>query len=215
MFRVGVVTVFLLLPASLGAQMPEASLGLTLAKIPEALYAQMPPLAKNHGVLVEAVEPNSPAWRGGLRRYDIIMSLDSAKSPADVNAVAEKLKRAKLPKVTVLRAGREVVLAFDASRKDAVPEKDLLAPKSYLKAGGPPAVTVQVQPLDDGQLNLVLTFYSANSGKLESLTCDGTIENIESQIHSYARDQRLPERVQDLVEVALKRVRNNISQNQR
>src|SRR5437868_13840650 len=115
MFRAGVVTLLCFLPGTLWAQVPETALGLTLTRIPDVLYAQMPPLAKNQGVLVEAVEPNSPAWRGGLRRYDIIMSLDSARSPADVAVVAEKLKRVKSAKVTVLRAGRELTLAFDAS----------------------------------------------------------------------------------------------------
>src|SRR5437588_484644 len=146
MFRAGLVTLLCFLPGTLWAQVPETALGLTLTRIPEVLYAQMPPLGKNQGVLVEAVEPNSPAWRGGLRRYDIIMSLNSAKTPADVNALADKLKQVKSAKVTVLRAGREVLLSFDANRKDNAPDKDPLVPKSFLKPGGPPAVTIQVQP---------------------------------------------------------------------
>ncbi len=218
MFRVGIMGLIVCLAPNLWAQTPETSLGLTLAKIPDVVYAQMPPLSRDQGVLVEAVEPNSPAWRVGLRRYDIITSLDSAKTPADVNVVVDKLKRVKSTKVTVLRAGREMVLTFDPTRKDGIPDKDKdkdpLTPKSYLKPGGPPAITIQVQPLEEGQLSLVLTYYSANSGKLESLTYDGTMENIESQIHSDAREQRMPDRVQDLVEVALKRVRY-INQKQR
>src|SRR5205085_8917318 len=133
MIRSGAFMVVLLLSAGLRAQAPEVPFGLTLGKVPEALYAQMPPLPKDQGVIVEAVEPNSPAWRGGLRRFDIIMSLNSAKTPADVNALADKLKQVKSAKVTVLRAGREVLLSFDANRKDNAPDKDPLAPKSFLK----------------------------------------------------------------------------------
>src|SRR5207253_2421691 len=102
MIRGSAMTFLVLMGASLRAQAPEASFGLTLGSVPEALYAQMP-LPKDQGVLVEAVEPHSPAWRGGLRRFDIIMSLDAAAPRQDAKAITEQLKRVKVAKLTIVR----------------------------------------------------------------------------------------------------------------
>src|SRR5436309_3222151 len=100
MIRGGLLLVLFLVPMNLRAQTMDASLGLTLGKVPEALYAQVPPLPKNQGVLVEAVEPNSPAWRGGLRRFDIILATETANSQPEPEAVADHLKRGKVSRLT-------------------------------------------------------------------------------------------------------------------
>ena len=123
----------------------------------------------------------------------------------------------KCAAATLFRAGREMLLAFAAHRQDDGKEQlanGVSAPKALIKPGGPPAVTIQFQPMDNGRLNLVLSFYSDNSGKMESLAYRGALGDIEQQIHTDAREKRLPERVQDLVEVALRRVRT-INQNQK
>ena len=214
MARSGLALVFLALAESLFAQAPDPSLGMKLGKVPEALYAQVPQLPKNQGILVEAVQPNSPAWRGGLRSFDIIVSVDS-KPLADAKTADEKLHQLKPGQsvgVTLFRAGREMVLAFDVHRKED--SNEYLTPKGLIKAGGPPAVTIQLQPMDNGRLNLVLIFYSDNSGKMEHLAYKGPLGDIEQQIHADAREKHLPDRVQDLVEVALTRVRT-INQNQK
>jgi C-terminal processing protease CtpA/Prc len=216
MARPGLWSIFFLLSAGLSAQPPDPSFGLKLGKVPEILYAQVPLLPKDQGILVEAVEPHSPAWRGGLRKFDVIVSLD-AKPAADAKGLDDKLQHAKAGQnveVTLFRAGREMVLAFDAHRKEMTPENEYLTPKGFIKPGGPPAVTIQLQPMDKGRLNLVLSFYSNNSGKMERLAYNGQLEDIEHQIQTDTRAQRLPERVQDLVEVALRRVRT-INQNQK
>jgi hypothetical protein len=214
MVRTSLSFVFLFVAGSLFAQTPEPSFGLKLGKVPEAVYAQVPQLPKSQGILVEAVQPNSPAWRGGLRPFDVIVSMDT-KPLADYKAVDEKLHQLRPGQsawVTLFRAGREMLLAFDAHRKED--GKEHLMPKGLIKPGGPPAVTIQFQPVDNGRLNLVLSFYSDNAGKMESLAYNGPLGDIEQQIHTDAREKRLPDRVQDLVEVALKRVRT-INQNQK
>src|SRR5438552_15762381 len=94
MVRISMSLVLLLISTRLLAQSSETSFGLKLAKVPEAVYAQVPQLPKNQGILVEAVRPNSPAWRGGLRPFDVIVSVDT-KPLADSTAVDEKLHQLK------------------------------------------------------------------------------------------------------------------------
>jgi hypothetical protein len=190
-------------PADLLAQTVD-SLGLKLVRVPDALQAQVPLLPKNQGILVESVAPKSLAWRGGLRRFDVIVAID-AKPVADAEAL-EKLPPGQTAQLSIFRAGREMLLTFDPNRKENALQNEYLAPKGTLKPGGPPAVTIQLQPLDNGKLSLVLTFY-ADNGKMERFPYVGQLSDIERQIQKDNRDQRLPERVQDLVDVALKRVR--------
>jgi hypothetical protein len=206
MVRIG-TWVFFLLPAGLFAQNPD--LGLALGKVPAALYAQLPNLPPNQGILVEALTHQAPAWRGGLRPFDVIVAL-GAKPVTDAKSFGEQLrhlKQAQAVELQIFRAGREMVLTFDTSRKENTPESTYLIPKGSLKPGGPPSVTMQLQPLESGRLRLVLTFYSDNSGKMERLPYSGQLGEIERQIQKDSLERRLPERVQDLVEVALKRVR--------
>jgi hypothetical protein len=193
------------LSSTLCAQTPDTSFGLKLGKVPEVLYAQVPRLPKNQGILVEAVEPNSPAWRGGLRPFDVIISLD-ARPSVDSRAAMDKLHALKPGQSVVLgllRAGREMLLAFDGHRKEDVGR----APKALFKPGGPPTVTIQLQPTDNGEINLTLSYYSDNSGKMEQRAYMGPLGHIEQQIQVDAHEKRLPDRLQDLVEVALQRVR--------
>jgi hypothetical protein len=81
------------------------------------------------------------------------------------------------------------------------------SPKAYIKPGGPPAVSVQVQPLEKDRLSLVIHYYSDQSSKLQRFSCTGQLAEIESQVQTEAREQRIPERVWDLVQVALGRIR--------
>jgi hypothetical protein len=206
----------LLVPAHAGAQTTATPYGLKLGKVPDAVYAHVPQLPKNQGVLVEEVAPNSPAWRRGLRPFDVIVSVD-AKPQADPEVVGKKLggpKPGHSAPVTLFRAGREMVLHADGTHKDNDLDDALSVPKGIIKPGGPPAVVIQLQPLDNGQLSLRLTYYSANSGKMEHMAYTGPLGDIERQIQQHARDKRFSDSVQDLVDVALKRVRS-INQSQK
>src|SRR2546423_7683132 len=120
MVRTWLCLVFLAVPGSLLAQTADPSLGLKLGKVPDAVYAQVPQLPKNQGILVEAVEPNSPAWRGGLRPFDVIVSVDSKPLAGSKEAddKLDQLRSGQSAWVTLFRAGREMLLAFDAHRKE-------------------------------------------------------------------------------------------------
>jgi hypothetical protein len=204
MARFGIL-VLLLAPAGLAAQTPFAPLGLKVGKVPDSLYAQLPQLPKDQCCLVEDVEPDSRAARVGLRRFDVIVSLDK-KTVADARSLEEQLGRLKKGQkalLSVVRAGKKIALPVDAHRTDNA-DANL---KASAKGGEPPAVTIQFQPMDHGRLNLVLTYASAVTGKMERLAYIGQLAEIERQIQTDFREQRLPERVQDLVEVALERVR--------
>jgi len=203
------LSLFVLFSANSWAQTSDPYLGLHFGKVPDFLYTHVPQLPKNQGILVEDVNQNSSAWLGGLRRYDVILSVD-AKPMFQVQDAEEKLRTLKPDQsveMSIFRGGREMILSFDAHRKQNAAENEYLTPKGFLKRGGPPAVTIQFQPLEEGKLNFLLSFYSDQSGKLERLTYTGQLGDIEKQIQTDAKSQRLPDRVQDLVEVALKRVR--------
>jgi hypothetical protein len=205
---------FLALASGLCAQAPDASFGLRLGKVPEVLYAQLPRLPKNQGILVEAVEADSPAWRGGLRPFDVIVAVDT-NPLVDSRAIDNRLRQLKPGEsaaLAIFRAGREMLLSFDGhSKQDAVGR---LTPKALLKPGGPPAVTIHLQPTENGQVHLTLSYYLDDSGKMEQLVYMGPLGQIEKQIQADARQKHLPDRLQDLVEVALRRVRT-INQNQK
>ena len=57
--------------------------------------------------------------------------------------------------------------------------------------------------LDGGKLKVVFAYYSEASSKLETVTCMGSLTEIEEQV----RQRQLPARVQELVDVAIKQLR--------
>jgi hypothetical protein len=79
--------------------------------------------------------------------------------------------------------------------------------KALPKPGGPPAVTVEAEPLEQGKFRVVLRFYAANSGKLEEVPCSGSLGEIEAEVRSLRDQNRISPRVQDLIDVVLQRIR--------
>src|SRR5262249_31087370 len=151
------------------------TLGLKIGKVPDALFAQLPNLPKDGSVIVESAEANPSACAAGFRPLVLVPTPNAPELLA-------KLPPAKTLDPAITRAGRELTLSFDPNRKESTPPNEYLFPKGVLKAGGPPAVTIQLQPLDNGRLSLVLAFYADNSGKLERLTYDGRLGEIERKI---------------------------------
>jgi len=68
------------------------------------------------------------------------------------------------------------------------------------KPGGPAAVSVTAVPMDGDCLRV--TFEYSDAGKFRTVTCSGNAEQIDHQI------ERLPQRVQSLARVAVKRLRD-------
>ena len=92
------------------------------------------------------------------------------------------------------RAGKQVKLDV------ALHSAELVATsvKGAVKPGGPPAVAIECTFLDGGKLKVVFAYYSEASSKLETVTCMGSLTEIEEQV----RQRQLPARVQELVDVA-------------
>jgi serine protease Do len=92
-------------------------LGVALAPVPEAARGQLGLEPGASGVLVQQVEPNSPAAETGLRPGDVIVSANNqpANAPSDVaNAWAEAQKQKKPILLRVRREGQFLFVAVPA-----------------------------------------------------------------------------------------------------
>jgi len=86
----------------------QAWLGVTLAPVPKALAHQLgKPLSDGQGVLVEAVSPNSPAARAGIRPWDILLAVDGQKlySAQQLAALVRGSKPGSKQRFELLRQG--------------------------------------------------------------------------------------------------------------
>ena len=92
-------------------------LGLALAPVPDADRGQLGLEPGASGVLIQRVEPNSPAAETGLRSGDVIISANNqpVNSPSDVaNAWAEAQKQKKPILLRVRREGQFLFVAVPA-----------------------------------------------------------------------------------------------------
>jgi hypothetical protein len=186
-----------------GRNKPQPATGVHLGPVPLALQAHLPSLEPGQGVLVEDIQANCSLAQAGVARFDILLALDGARLRDGLH-FSELLAEARIGqkrRLELLRGGKSMVLSFLQAEFD--PNR---VPKGILKAGGPPAVSVEAQPLEPGKLKVVLVFYSPK-GKLERVTCSGSMVQIEAEVRQLGEQQRMPPRVQDLVDVALKRIR--------
>jgi hypothetical protein len=118
--------------------------------------------------------------------------------------MAGQAKAGEQSALVLLRGGKQATLLVDLA---AGAEADQHLVKGVLKAGGPPAVTVEARPLQQGKLRVTFTYYSDGSGKLEQVTCSGSLGEIEAEVRSLGEQNRISPRLQDLIDVALKRIR--------
>ena len=178
----------------------EDSLGLKVVPIPDALLAHLPQLSRE-GLLIEDAAMDGPAFQGGLRRHDIVLGIEG-KAPKSAEELLGKLRDGTGKKLvlSILRQGKERTLLYGSPLADN-------NAKSVLKPGGLPPVTVQAQPQPDGKIAVTISYYPDKSSKLRRLTCQATVEDLERQFHDLATEKMVPEHVQDLVDVALRRLR--------
>jgi len=104
-------------PPQTGAlQPPDAGkrLGLSLSPIPEAARSQLGLEPGTTGVLIQRVEPNSPAAENGLRSGDVIISANNrpVTAPPDVANAWSEAQRRNMP--ILLRVKREDQFLFVA-----------------------------------------------------------------------------------------------------
>jgi hypothetical protein len=187
-----------------------ASLGLRLGRLPDLLYAQLPQLKRGAGVVVEHVQSESAAAQAGLRRHDILLSY-GGKAIRGIDHFWQFLPAAVPDRpvpLILLRGGREMTLDITWTRAAApVPLSFLNLTRGTIKPSGPPAVNVEAQRVQSGKLKVTFTYYLQGTGKLERVTCSGSLAQIESEVRELGKQNRMPSRVQDLVDVALRQIR--------
>lgn len=182
---------------------PTPPLGLSLSPVPEVLYTHLPHLSRGRGLVVEKVTPRSPAQQAGLQPHDILVSY--AGKPIASEAEFRRLVRAQGARsvpLAVVRRGRPVTLHVSLN-----PADDAAGAMGVVKPGGPPAVTVEAEPREGGKLNVTFFYFSDQTGRQERVTCSGTLPEIEKQVRDLGEQRQMPVRVQNLVDVALERIR--------
>ncbi len=189
-------------------------LGVLISPVPEVLYDQLSELPSGQGVVVTHVLPESPAAEAGLRRHDILLKYNG--DPIRDGEHFARLIRADQPnhkvKLELLRSGRkqtiEVTLALGPVLRIAQTNRGATyaaaqeVPRGTAKAGAPPSVSVSATPLDGGKMKLTIEYYQESTGRPRTVTCEGTPAEIDSEV------AKLPGRVQNLANVALRRMRH-------
>lgn len=97
----------------------EERLGIAVDPTPPALQAQLDLSPTDGGVLVNELDANGPAWKAGLKLYDVVLSIDgkAVRSPDDLASLGTKDA-----KVEILRKAKKETLlvhAQDAADKPA------------------------------------------------------------------------------------------------
>jgi len=69
------------------------------------------------------------------------------------------------------------------AQANAAPQRDHAeVARGQAKAGGPPSVSVSATPLDGGRMKVTIEYYQDGTGRLRSVTAEGTLEEIESEV---------------------------------
>ena len=175
--------------------------GLQLKPLPEILNAQVPQLPPGRGLVVEQIGAEASKNLEALKRFDVLLSFDGQplRDIEQFNRLVLAAKPDHKANLVVLRGGKEVKLLVSLFVA-GLATNNL---KGAIKPGGLPAVAIECTVLDGGKLQIALEYYPEGSSKLETVTCNGTLPEIEKQV----RDHQLPNRVEELVDVAIKRLK--------
>lgn len=100
----------------------EEKLGVTLDAPPPALQAQLELSPTDGGLIVDELTANGPAWKAGLKLYDIVLKIDgnAVRSPADLKGLGEKDAKVEV----IRKAKRETIVVHGAPADDAEPKAD-------------------------------------------------------------------------------------------
>lgn len=215
----GLLLLFVTLPLARGQSVdpPPAEekgtfLGALFNTVPESRYAQLTTLPRGQGVLITHVLRDSPAAAAELQRDDVLVQYDSEKV-RDCDHLARLIREdrpGRKVKLVYLRDGREMSaeatlalgpLLQTPSMRKATLRDGSEVPRAAAKQGGPPAVSVACTPQADGSVKLTIEYFPDNSGRLRTVVCAGSANEIDREV------QKLPSRVQELTRVALDRIR--------
>lgn len=113
-------------------------LGTTFAPVPDAVREQLD-LPEGVGLLVDSVEPGSPAAAAGLKRFDIFTRFnDQIVCNADQLATLIKLRKPGPVTLTILRGGKERKLQVTLPQTDPADDEAPLAEAPGVAPGFPP-----------------------------------------------------------------------------
>jgi hypothetical protein len=204
-----------------GAQSPEPqsrnvspsneTMGMRLGPVPALLFEHLPGLKRGTGLVVEQIQSNCAAATGGVRIHDILLAYDGhpIRSRDQFCSLVRGIQPARDLPLVLLRGGKEITLQV---RLTCTPLPQPIAvfgntAKGSIKAGGPPAINVEAERLPGDRLQVTFTYYSQGTGKLEQVQCSGSLTDIENEVRELGKQNRMPSRVQDLADVALRRIR--------
>lgn len=174
-------------------------IGVKLQPVPKALYAHVQKLPKGQGLLVDDVTKASLGERVGLKPHDILLSLGGIPLK-DADHFARLLfALADNTTVTLVRRGEPMKLAITLKDEDL--------PKSLAKRAGLPEVTIRAQNLAANKVCLTLIYYPEKASKRVSVTVEGSLREIETQVDELARMNTMPATVHNVVGEALKCLR--------
>jgi membrane-associated protease RseP (regulator of RpoE activity) len=190
-------------------------LGVLVSPVPEVLYDHLLELTRGEGVVIAHILPESPAARAGLRRHDILLQFDDDKvrNGEHLARLINARKPEQKVQLVLLRSGKrtaaEATLTLGPVLKVAGLNGSAIngneQPKGTAKAGGPPPeVSVAAAPLDGGKVKVTIEYYQDTQGRVRSVTCDGTPDEIATKVQAL----KLPPRVRELTRVALDRIRD-------
>lgn len=198
---------------SAGSVKTTPALGISVGAVPDVLYdhLRLPNLKRGHGIVIHRIAPDSPAAGSGLERNDIVLTCNGTAIQTE-DQLVRVLQAATPPTrthVLLIRGGQEMrvslrLSALQEASNPTIPPN----PKGLLKPDGPPAISVKAEPLDGGKLEITFKYYSDGKGKLDQVTCRGSFKEIEAQVRTMGQKNQIPPRIQELVDVALKRIRS-------
>jgi hypothetical protein len=185
-------------------------LGLLFAPVPDIVYDQVPQLARDRGVVVSHVLPESPALKAGLRRNDILLRYgdDQVRDCEHIARLIRDDRPGRKVGLTYLRRGKEATAEATLALGPVLRVAGKVAghnaddqPRAAAKAANPDAVNIAATPLGGNSMKLTVEYFDNRAGRIVSLGCNGTPDEIDTQL------TKLPDGVQKLVKVALKRLR--------
>jgi membrane-associated protease RseP (regulator of RpoE activity) len=187
-------------------------LGVLFSPVPEAVYAQVPVLSHDFGVLVNFLLPESPAVVAGLQRYDILLKYNGEKIK-DCEHFARLIRNDK-PENNVellyLRGGKEQSVTAKLVLGPALTHRELDSKTDVPKAASKPApggVSLAVKPLGDNKVNVLIEYLDETTKQLRSVQCtDRKLDEVEADI------KNLPDRLQKPALKAWNQVRGKIEE---
>src|SRR5438067_10360465 len=111
-----------------GPKVPVTYLGVETSQVPDVVSEQLG-LAKGLGLVIEYVEPNSPAASAGIQQNDIIKMLNDQIliEPSQLRKLLQTFSEGTEVTLTILRKGKEQKITTKLAKKE-VPQRHSMIP---------------------------------------------------------------------------------------